>query len=306
MLTVLLATRNGARTLPSMLNAFCLLKSPPSGWKLVVVDNGSSDQTREVVNSFQNRLPLTYLFEGKPGKNAALNAGLAILEGDLAVFTDDDVFPNPEWLVRLRAAADAQPSYLIFGGVILPRWEAPPPAWLEWVSKGPVFTLTDPLLMAGPTSPSNIFGPNMAIRAEVFASGIRFNPLIGPRGTEYAMGSETELVRRLVGEGYLAWHVQDAVVEHFIRDFQLTRAWVLRRAIRFGRGQYRMSQTERPKTLVSWFGIPRYLFRRLLTEILVIARACVFLNGEALFQARWNLNYLRGQIMEARVLRSER
>jgi glycosyltransferase involved in cell wall biosynthesis len=306
MLTVLLATRNGARTLPSVLDAFCRLQSPLSGWKLVVVDNGSSDQTREIVISFQDRLPLTYLFEEKVGKNAALNAGLAILEGDLAVFTDDDVFPHPEWLIRLRAATDAQPSYSIFGGAILPRWEVPPPAWLEWVCKGPVFTLTDPSLTEGPTNSSNIFGPNMAIRAEVFANGIRFNSRIGPRGAEYAMGSETELVRRLVRAGHLAWHVQDAAVEHFIRDFQLKRSWVLRRAIRFGRGQYRMSQPEKPEALVLWFGVPRYLFRRLFTESLIVLKACLSLNGEALIQARWNLNYLRGQMKEARVLRSEK
>ena len=96
MLTVFLATRNGSRTLPGVLESFTRLRVPPSGWKLVVVDNGSTDQTCEIVASFRASLPVTYVFEGRMGKNVALNTGLTHLEGDLAVFTDDDVFPNPD------------------------------------------------------------------------------------------------------------------------------------------------------------------------------------------------------------------
>jgi glycosyltransferase involved in cell wall biosynthesis len=43
MVTVLLATYNGAETLPKALNAYCQLQAPTAGWKLVVVDNGSTD-----------------------------------------------------------------------------------------------------------------------------------------------------------------------------------------------------------------------------------------------------------------------
>ena len=83
MLTVLMATRNGSRTLPGVLEAYTHLEAPASGWKLVVVDNGSTDRTREIVISFQSKLPLHYLVEEKVGKNAALNHGLSLLEGDL-------------------------------------------------------------------------------------------------------------------------------------------------------------------------------------------------------------------------------
>src|SRR5215471_5623735 len=102
MLTVLIATRNGAHTLPRCLAALGQLIAPVGGWKLIVVDNGSTDATREIVESFADRLPLTYLLEPRPGKNAALNAGLDHVEGDLVVFTDDDVLARPDWLVELR------------------------------------------------------------------------------------------------------------------------------------------------------------------------------------------------------------
>ncbi|HXT48722.1 MAG TPA: glycosyltransferase family A protein, partial [Gemmatimonadaceae bacterium] len=93
MLTVLFATYNGEAVLPDVLAGFIELRSPVGGWKLIVVDNGSVDRSRAIIDSFRGRLPLEWLSEPLPGKNVALNAALGRIEGDLAVFTDDDVFP---------------------------------------------------------------------------------------------------------------------------------------------------------------------------------------------------------------------
>lgn len=306
MLTVLLPTRNGSRSLPTVLETFTRLHVPSSGWKLVVVDNGSTDRTREIVTSFRASLPLTYVFEERPGKNVALNAGLEHLEGDLAVFTDDDVFPHPDWLIRLRAVADAHLAYSMFGGVVRPRWQVTPPHWMRWVDTAVVFAITDPQMIEGPTDPQLLFGPNMAIRAEVFKGGIRFNTSIGPRGHNYPMGSETELVLRLVREGHKAWHVRDAVVEHFIREDQMNKSWVLRRAIRFGRGRFRISQTVDAVAVPCCLGMPVSLFPRLFKKGVKRAIARLSFNEQAIFSARWEFNYLLGNIIEARVIRRER
>ena len=76
MLTILMATYNGSGTLPDVLCAYPALESPDGGWELVIVDNGSSDNTKDIIASFHQRLPLTYLFEPRRGKNVALNTGL--------------------------------------------------------------------------------------------------------------------------------------------------------------------------------------------------------------------------------------
>ncbi|MGH9201972.1 MAG: glycosyltransferase, partial [Vicinamibacterales bacterium] len=118
----------------------------------------------------RSSIPLTRLFESRPGKNAALNAGLGSVTGDLVVLTDDDAFPKAEWLREMRAAADAHPDYAVFGGAIVPGWEAAPDSWISaWVPLGVVFSASDPSVPEGPTGAHNVFGPNMAIRAKVFA-----------------------------------------------------------------------------------------------------------------------------------------
>jgi glycosyltransferase involved in cell wall biosynthesis len=306
MLTVLLATRNRAQILSEVLEAFCHLEPPSSGWKLVVVDNGSTDHTPQVLASFANRLPLYSLCERKLGKNFALNTGLGLVEGDLTVLTDDDAFPHTDWLVQLRRAADTQPMYSIFGGVVVPRWEASPPPWIKWVNTGAVFTLTDSSLGEGAIDPHHVFGPNMAIRTGIFQSGTQLDPSIGPRGSNYPMGSETELVLRLSAQGCKAWHVQGAVVEHFIRKEQLKKDWVFQRAIRFGRGQYRLFRANEAETTKVRMGIPPYLFRKMFKQAVVMGTAWLTLRQEALFRAHWRFNFFRGQAIEAGNLARER
>jgi L-malate glycosyltransferase len=304
MLTVLLATRNRADLLRELLGTYLSLQVPSSGWKLVVVDNGSTDQTTQVIDSFANRLPLQSVFEPRLGKNHALNTGLGLVDGDLVVLTDDDAFPHPDWLIQLRKAADTHPAYSIFGGAIVPRWEAPSPLWVRWLDLGPIFTLTDTWLKEGPLPPaliSVVQGPNMAIRTSLFHAGTRFDTSIGPRGSDYPMGSETELVLRLSRQGHKAWHVQGAVVEHFIRETQLSKEWVLQRAIRLGRGRQRMSPNVK-----LWMGVPRHLVRDIPKEGLIMAAAWVSFRQDALLRSRWRFNILRGKAIEAHTLSRER
>jgi hypothetical protein len=288
------------------LESFCSLEVPDSGWKLIVVDNGSTDGTSEVLEQFRERLPLEALVEPNQGKNAALNAGLCSIEGDLAVFTDDDVFPCTDWLVQLRKAADAHPECTIFGGAIIPRWETAPPRWVGWVDLGPVFTITDPSREEGETDPLLVYGPNMAIRSSIFESGIRFNPYVGPCGTNYAMGSESELTGKLGISGHKAFFVPQAVVEHFVRKNQLATGWVMKRAFRYGRGFFRLFRTSLldERCSARLMGVPRTLLRETKEACMELGKAMVHLKWEGVFRASYDINFLRGQIVEAkRILR---
>jgi GT2 family glycosyltransferase len=256
-----------------------------------------------VVSSYLDRLPLTYLFEAKPGKNAALNLGLDVIEGDLVVLTDDDAVPRPDWLVQVRDVCGANPAFAVFGCRVEARWPYPPPDWvLEWVPMGPTFTISDPSLSEGPTGPSNVFGPNMVVRRTVFDAGHRFSEAIGPRGLNYAMGSETEFVRRLVRAGYTCWYTPRAVVEHIIEARQLDPKWILGRAERFGRGQYRMGLTETPVASAQLFGVPRYLFREIAERFIAALWWSVRGDRRRRFRAQWNLREKWGRVIEARHL----
>jgi hypothetical protein len=298
MVTVLLASRNGGRWLPRTLSAFEDLIPPPGGWKLVVVDNASTDDTRQVIEAHMGRLPLEYLYQPKPGKNAALNLGLDRIEGEYVVFTDDDVVPEPDWLLQLVKAAKEAPDYDVFGGAILPLWPHEPESWIKAaVPMGPVYALTDPDWPEGECPPWRVWGPNMLVRARWFTLGHRFDESVGPDGTTtYRMGSEDSLTSRLHSAGAKCWHVPGARVRHIIRPNQLERRWILGRAFRFGRGQAFGKPIPDGAPLV--FGIPRYMIRVLLVAASQGLWARIRRNRIDAFLADWRFCFHLGYAVE--------
>ena len=237
--TVVFATRNRATILAQVLECFTRLIAPEDGWKLVVVDNGSTDGTAELLGTYAERLPLVVLFEASAGKNRALNTALPQLENTLIILTDDDVLPRPDWLVRMRQAALDHPEACLFGGTVLPHWSDAKPAWLTEAAVPFSVLYAKQTREAGPCKCDAIFGPNMAVCSTVFAAGHQFSETIGPdqSRTTYAMGGETEFLRRVEAAGYRSWFVPEAVVRHIIRPEQLDERWILQRAYRYGIGE---------------------------------------------------------------------
>ena len=250
MLTVLVATRNGAGTLPHVLEGY--QETAFAAWRLEAGDRRQRQHRRHARrgSSVQVIASVDVLRRASPGKNRALLTALREAEGDLFVFSDDDAIPDPAWLVSLRRAADERADFDVFAGTIRPRWEVRPERWvLDDVDLAACYSITDPAQLAGPIRPALVAGPNMAIRRRVFEQGYRFDPEVGPSGGDYAMGSETDLTVRLGEAGFKVWFCPEAVVEHFIRAHQIEPKWILERAIRFGRGMYRrrlQRQVERP------------------------------------------------------------
>lgn len=83
--TVLFATLNGAHTLPRMLGTLGALASPSDGWKVVAVDNGSTDDSLNILEQHTCKIPMMVLKEPRRGKNIALNTGLALVEATLSL-----------------------------------------------------------------------------------------------------------------------------------------------------------------------------------------------------------------------------
>lgn len=297
MLSILIATRNGADRIPRTLEAFRRL-ALPSGARIIVVDNGSTDGTRAAIERFVD-LPILYLYQPRPGKNAALNLALTELRGEFAVFTDDDVLPDPDWLDRLLEAVRKAPDFDVIGGQVYPVWPSEPSRWiLEHVPLGPVYAATDPSWPEGPISPHLVWGANMMVRSRIFESGAKFDEAVGPDGTAtYRMGSETSFNLELAARGAKFWYTPKARVGHIIRPEQLERSWILSRAYRFGKSAAQRLTPDVAKLL----GYPRYAIwdlLKLLAEGLLITMAGP--DAER-FKLAWRLRYQLGFLAGARL-----
>lgn len=303
MFLVVFSSHNGANSLPRMLEAMRALESPPGGYRIVAVDNASTDNTREVLHRFRDLLPLTILEERRRGKNYALNRaldhlGAATTQADLVIFTDDDILPEPDWLQAYHGGLLRHPEASLFGGAITPVFPTDLPTAIAHLEPefGLLFAATN--LGSGPCRARDIWGPNMAVRGSILGPRVRFDPTIGPNGTEqYAMGSEVDFTQRLERLGHRSAFIAEARVGHIVHDFQLDPAWAMRRAFRGGRGFARRGFSPRHSQRIA--GIPVRLavnFSRAAFDT-AVARLTLSERRERLAAFRWA--FLEGALTEA-------
>lgn len=103
--SAVVCTRDRAAALRRGLASFLELNLDGAVFELVVVDNGSADETASVITGFaaQAPFPVRLVAEPEPGLSRARNCGLRHATGDLILMTDDDCYVQPEW-VQARAA----------------------------------------------------------------------------------------------------------------------------------------------------------------------------------------------------------
>lgn len=232
LVTVLLSTLNNADRLALTLEGFTRLRIPEGcEWEVVVADNGSTDNTAEVLHRWEGRLPLRSVWEPLPGVSRARNAGLAAAGGEFIIFTDDDVTVPTEWVAEyVRAYQHKGPGYY-FGGPIDSELEGPPPSdeWLriapasvkglQWgdeareLKRGEYFT-----------------GANWACRADAARKAGGFDVRMGPGGSGGPRGGEeNDLMERLEQQGLRSWYIPGTRVAHWVPAAKLLPQHLLAR-----------------------------------------------------------------------------
>ncbi len=234
-ITVLIPTYNRAEILRETLDAMSIVDRDGLSVEFVVIDNNSKDNTKEVVKSFFDKLPLRYLFEHRPGKHCALNCALdTVALGQIVVFTDDDIAPSEGWLQAIWECARRWPDHKIFGGgskIVWPGGEAPGWARLPGCSTmGLGYGDHFPFEKECPYPPGSARppGPNYWIRREIFDSGRRYDESVGPHPTIERRGTEMSMLLKLKNEGYEIIYCPDAWVKHRLQD-QLKEPGKIRR-----------------------------------------------------------------------------
>jgi glycosyltransferase involved in cell wall biosynthesis len=210
-------------------------------WEVLVVDNNSSDQTRQVVEDFCRRYPgrFRYMFEPKQGKSYALNSAIQETDGDILAFLDDDETVSKEWLENLTANLRGG-EWAGAGGRILPQWNCACPRW--FAAKSP-FTIA-PLAVFDPEQEAGQlleppFGANMAFRREVFHKFGGFRTDLGRTGNSTISNEDTEFGRRLMAAGLRLRYEPSALTYHPVDEIRLRRGYFLKWWFNKGRSDVR-------------------------------------------------------------------
>ena len=98
--SVVVCTRDRSALLAEACATILEVEAPSGGWELVIIDNASTDDTRQVADSVRNLAPdlVRVVAEPTVGLSAARNRGIAEARGAVVAFIDDDAFPDRGWL----------------------------------------------------------------------------------------------------------------------------------------------------------------------------------------------------------------
>ena len=222
-MSVIVPARNAARYVPRLVEAFRAQTVSADTFELLIVDDFSSDGTRELVEA--SGLARLVAAPRHVGVYAARNLGIDAARADTLAFTDADCIPARDWIDRGLDALDRTGADVIAG-----RFESPIDSRLTGAALVDLSHNYDQERYVGE---GHSAGGNTWLRRRVVDS-------VGPFDASLLSGGDTELVRRAVGAGFRLEYAPDVVVTHHPN----ARAWTLvRRSFRlgFGRGQARQT-----------------------------------------------------------------
>jgi glycosyltransferase involved in cell wall biosynthesis len=260
--SVIICTYNRAKTLGGAVESVAVQSLPDSlAWEIVVVDNNSPDQTRQVVEDLQRQYPerIRYVLERKQGISHARNAGIMAAEGEILAFLDDDETAGPDWLQNLTANLHTS-EWAGSGGRVLPPTSSALPSWLSIKSSfasGPLAAF-DLGLEPGPLN-EPAFGANMAFRKEVFEKYGGFRTDLGRIGKSMISNEDTEFGRRVMAAGLRLRYEPSALTYHPVEESRLKKQYFLEWWYYKGRSDVRELGNLRGSMLI--LGIPLRLFR---------------------------------------------
>jgi glycosyltransferase involved in cell wall biosynthesis len=230
-ISAVVCTYNNASLLRNTLDSLIKQTLPPQEYEIIVVDNNSTDNTKEVVLEFQQQCShqIHYVLETTQGLSAARNTGIQQSNGPIISFIDDDAEADPNWLAAMVEAFNQHPDAWGVGGNIFAIWDAKRPAWLTddflpdltIINRGPdKLKLTRTQIMAG---------VNCSFRREVFTEVGDFPTDLGRVGKSLLAGEEAELCLRMHLQGISMYNIPDVVVFHHATPERMTRSYFRRR-----------------------------------------------------------------------------
>jgi glycosyltransferase involved in cell wall biosynthesis len=197
-------------------------------FEVIVVDNNSQDNTRDVVSCYPS---VRYVFEEKLGLSHARNTGIRAARGDITAFIDDDAEASPSWVQALLKVYDSVPQAWAVGGKVLPIWDAEKPEWLyeedfrflsliEWGENARALRW-----------PDRIIGTNCSFRKEVFTTLGYFDNNLGRLGGFMLSFEDVEIQQRIHETSHLVYYSPDAVVFHHVPAFRMTKEYFCKRSL---------------------------------------------------------------------------
>jgi glycosyltransferase involved in cell wall biosynthesis len=237
LISVCIYTYNRANLLAEALDSVGYQTLPPELYEVVVVDNHSTDNTRQVVRDFEKHMPkLRYFYEELQGISYARNRGWKEANGEFVGFLDDDGLAPPDWLSIAAEVIRLRSSDLI-GGPFYPSYFETKPVWFK--DEYGTFSLGDQARELV-SSDEYLSGGNLFIRRKLLEQMGGFDPGLGMQGKQIGYGEETAFIRRVRRENTAVqiYYEPRLYIYHRVRPEKMRFDWQLHHRFAQGRDGY--------------------------------------------------------------------
>lgn len=246
--TVAIVTYNGAIRLPDVLEKLREQTNTENiAWEVLVVDNNSTDHTKEIINSWQHNssfpVSLRYTFEQKQGAGYARQKAIREAQSDLIGFLDDDNLPMDNWVISAYKFAQKYPKAGAYGSQIHGEYEVEPPVNFERIKAFLAITErgNEPLLY----NPQSRFLPpsaGLVVRREAWLKTVPNDcVLTGPIKENMLNSEDLEALSYLQKSDWEIWYNPEMEVLHKIPKYRLTKDYLVEH--------------------LGWIGLSRYITR---------------------------------------------
>lgn len=248
LISIIIPTFNRAESLAMTLGSIAdvINISKHKQLEVLVIDNKSTDHTKEVCESWAQKIPqLQYHFEPIPGLLSGRHRGAEASAGEILCFIDDDVILSPTWIDSIAEIMSNQAEIKLLTGPNLPKFEITPPDWLAYfwneTPYGGKSCIWLSLLDLGNKSQlidaNYVWGLNFTIRRETFQQAGGFHPDNIPKKFQCFQGDgETGLTMKANEKGFKALYHPEILLYHFIPKSRLNIAYFDQRAFYQGVG----------------------------------------------------------------------
>jgi len=252
MISIAICTYNNAKKLAVALESLRDLTCPPGvSYEILVIDNNSRDETRDVVRQWQGAWGprLRYVFEERQGLSHARNRAWREAAGDIVSYLDDDVKVDSGWLTAV-AAAFAEHAAAVVGGRSYLIYPSQRPAWLPEKYEILLSRLDHGAQVLVDTD-RELFGVNFSVRKDWLDRVGGFDASLGRHRRSLSSGEERDLLQRIRARGGIAVYEPRAVVGHLVAADRLRPRWLVRRLFAAGKESVILAakQGEAPPTM---------------------------------------------------------
>lgn len=247
LITIVICTYNRSEILKITLPCYLDLDIPKNDeLEVIIVDNNSQDETKEVIAEFielnKSKIDFKYAFESRQGLSYARNHGYERSSGNYIAYIDDECILPRQWLdVVMQNIYSEAPAFLggPYYGKYLPRSSS------NWYreSFGDSYILQY-RLADGPMKGHFLSGGNLVIRSDVFDKVGLFDTELGMNGETISYGEEQDFQKRLVAKwpSEIILYSSKVFVWHCIRDEKMSILYAFKEAL--VRGEYSVKKEE--------------------------------------------------------------